>query len=143
MSRPTEARSRVRTRAFARTRTRARRQAGMSGSGWFIVIIIVMGAASVGMRLIPHYLQHDSINGLILSLLEQPDLAGMNGSKIRRELTQMMKLNNIRDFELRDKLEVQKGAGTLEMDFKYEVREHMFWNVDVVLSFEEHYEKVL
>lgn len=124
-------------------RTCARRQAGMSGSGWFMVIIIVMGAASVGMRLIPHYLQHDSINGLILALLEQPDLAGMNGSKIRRELTQMMKLNNIRDFDLRDKLEVQKGAGTLEMDFRYEVREHMFWNVDVVLSFEEHYEKVL
>ena len=120
-------------------RTCTRRQAGMSGSGWFMV----MGAVSVGMRLIPHYLQHDSINGLILALLEQPDLAGMNGSKIRRELTQMMKLNNIRDFDLRDKLEVQKGAGTLEMDFRYEVREHMFWNVDVVLSFEEHYEKVL
>jgi hypothetical protein len=102
-----------------------------------------MGAASIGMRLIPHYMQHDSIDGLIRDLLEQPDLAGMNGAKIRRELTQMMKINNIRDFDLRDKLEVQKGAGTLEMDFKYEVREHMFWNVDVVLSFEERYEKVL
>ena len=124
-------------------RARARRQAGMSGSGWFMVIIIVMGAASIGMRLIPHYMQHDSIDGLIRDLLEQPDLAGMNGVKIRRELTQMMKINNIRDFDLRDKLEVQKGAGTLEMDFKYEVREHMFWNVDVVLSFEERYEKVL
>lgn len=124
-------------------RARARRQAGMSGSGWFMVIIIVMGAASIGMRLIPHYMQHDSIDGLIRDLLEQPDLAGMNGAKIRRELTQMMKINNIRDFDLRDKLEVQKGAGTLEMDFKYEVREHMFWNVDVVLSFEERYEKVL
>ena len=124
-------------------RARARRQAGMSGSGWFMVIIIVMGAASIGMRLIPHYMQHDSIDGLIRDLVEQPDLAGMNGVKIRRELTQMMKINNIRDFDLRDKLEVQKGAGTLEMDFKYEVREHMFWNVDVVLSFEERYEKVL
>jgi hypothetical protein len=34
-------------------------------------------------------------------------------------------------------------AGVVKMDLFYEVREPLFWNVDVILTFEEHYEKVL
>ena len=112
-----------------------RHQRGMSGSGWFMIIILLFGAASVGLRLMPHYLDHNTIDGQILSLLENPSLRQMGPAGIHRELERMLKLNNIRDFETKDKLEIQKGAGTITMDFRYEVREPLFWNVDVVLTF--------
>ena len=118
-------------------------QRGMSGSGWFMIIILLFGAASVGLRLMPHYLDHGTIDGQILALLENPDLRDMGPNRIHRELERMLKLNNIREFETKDKLEIEKGAGTLRMDFRYEVREPLFWNIDVLLTFEEHYEKVL
>lgn len=120
-----------------------RHQQGLSGSGWFMVIILIFGAASVGLKVVPYYLDHNTIHGQILSLLENPELREMGPNRIHRELERMLRLNNIRDFDTKDKLEIQKGAGTLTMDFKYEVREKLFWNVDVVLTFEEHYEKVL
>ena len=124
-------------------RSATNRQRGMSGSGWFMTIVLVFGAASIALRLVPHYLQHGTVDGQILSLLDNPDLAGMNSRQVHRRLESMLKLNNIRDFEIEDKLEIERSAGNVKMDLVYEIREHLFWNVDVILTFEEHYEKVL
>lgn len=118
-------------------------QRGMSGSGWFMVILFVFGAASVGLRLIPHYTQHNTVDGQILSLLDKPEMSGMSNSEVHERLKSNLKLNNVRDFDTRDKLTIDMAAGVVKMDLFYEVREPLFWNVDVILTFEEHYEKVL
>lgn len=122
---------------------RPARQRGMSGSSWFMVIVLIFGAVSVGLRLIPHYTQHNTVDGQIRALLDRPEMVDMSRSQVHERLEKNLKLNNIRDFDTRDKLEIERAAGVVKMDLNYEVREHMFWNVDVILTFEEHYEKVL
>lgn len=122
---------------------RPARQRGMSGSGWFMVILMVFAAASVGLRLIPHYTQHSTVDGQIRSLLDKPEMARLSRGEVHDRLKSNLKLNNVRDFDTRDKLEIEMSSGVVKMDLFYEVREPMFWNVDVILTFEEHYEKVL
>ena len=119
------------------------RQAGMSGASWFMVIVLVFGAASIALRLLPHYLDHGSVDTEVRALLDSGEMASLTVSQVHRTLEQRLKLNNIRDFETKDKLEIDKGNGNVRMTLAYEVREHLFWNIDVVLSFEEQYEKVL
>lgn len=122
---------------------RPARQRGMSGSGWFLLIVVVLGSASVGLRLIPHYTQHSTVDGQIRALLDRPEMSGMGRNEVHERLKTNLKLNNVRDFDTRDKLTMEITAGVVKMDLFYEVREPLFWNVDVILTFEEHYEKVL
>ncbi|MEE4300940.1 MAG: DUF4845 domain-containing protein [Pseudomonadales bacterium] len=119
------------------------RQRGMSASGWFLVIALILGATSVGVRLVPHYLDHEIIDGQIRSLLENPGFVDMSRGQIHDRLKAALKRNNIREFDSREALEFEKRSGAVTMDLFYEVREPLFWNVDVILTFEEHYEKVL
>lgn len=119
------------------------RQRGMSASGWFLVIALILGATSVGVRLVPHYMDHKIIDGAILSMLESPSLNEMSRGQIYERLKAQLKRNNIREFEPGEAIEFEKKSNTVTMDLFYEVREPLFWNVDVILSFEEHYEKVL
>mgnify|MGYP005853917589 CR=1 FL=1 len=120
-----------------------RHQRGMSLSGWFLVVVLILSVASVGLSTVPAYLQHRTLDGLVQSLLERPDLGELSNAGLLDRLERSMKMNNIRDMEIEDMIELERGSGTLQIHLVYEVREHLFSNVDVVMSFEEHYEKII
>ena len=120
-----------------------RHQRGMSLSGWFLVVVLILSAASVGLAMVPAYLQHRTLDGLVQSLMERPDLGELSDARLLDRLERSMRMNNIRDMEIEDMLELERGSGTLQIHLVYEVREHLVGNVDVVMSFEEHYEKII
>ena len=120
-----------------------RHQRGMSMSGWFLVIVLILSASSLGLSTVPAYLDHRTLDGLVESLLERPDLGELSNARILDRLESSMKMNNLREMQIEDMVELERGTGTLKVHLVYEVREHLFSNVDVVMSFEEQYEKIL
>lgn len=120
-----------------------RHQRGMSLSGWFLVVVLILSAASVGLSMVPAYLAHRTLDGLVEAMMERPDVGELSDAKFLDRLERSMKMNNLRDMEIKDMIELERGSGTLQIHLVYEVREHLFANVDVVMSFEEHYEKIL
>lgn len=120
-----------------------RHQRGMSLSGWFLIFVLILSISSVGLSMVPAYLDHRTLDGLVEALLERPDVGDLSDAKLLDRLESSMKMNNLRDMEIEDMIELERGSGTLQIHLVYEVREPLFANVDVVMSFEEHYEKIL
>jgi hypothetical protein len=64
----------------------------------------------------------------------------MSRPEIREALEKRFKVNNIRDFKVSDVITVERLRDNTVLDLEYERREHLFLNVDVVLTFSEQYQ---
>lgn len=115
----------------------------MSFMGWFFVITMILAIASVGVRLFPIYLDHNTLDELIEAQMQEEGISRMTNKQFIDRLQTKLKRNNIRDFALKDMLEFERGSGALKVHLKYEMREHLFANVDIVMSFAQDYEKVI
>lgn len=120
-----------------------RRQRGMSFGGWLIVALLVFSAASVAIRLIPIYLDHRLLDSLISDLVATPEVAKMTSRQFREALRKDLRMNSIRNLELKDMLKFERLEGAVRVDLNYEVREPLVSNIDLILTFEEQYERVL
>lgn len=111
--------------------------------GWFLVIVAVLGVASMVIRFVPHYIDHRTIRGVIQDMVEDDRIARSNANEFRRTLGQRLQMNNIREFDIPEAVTVEARAGDLTVELAYEVREPLFGNADIVLTFEERFERVL
>ncbi|MCC5887352.1 MAG: DUF4845 domain-containing protein [Gammaproteobacteria bacterium] len=111
--------------------------------GWFIVIVIILGIASLVIRLAPHYIDHRTMRSILEDMVADDRIARENAAAFRRTFGERLQINNIRDFNVAEALTVEARAGTLTVDLSYEVREPLFGNADLILTFEESFERVL
>lgn len=111
--------------------------------GWFMIVAIVLGLASFVVRLAPHYIDHNTMTGLLEDMVADDRIARENAGAFKRTFLERLSLNNIRDFDADEALSVEARAGTLTVDLSYEVREPLFGNADIILTFEESFERVL
>ena len=111
--------------------------------GWFIVIAIILGIASFVVRLTPYYIDHGTMTGILEEMVADDRIARENAAAFKRTFAERLKINNIRDFNISDSLTVDARSGTLAVDLSYEVREPLFGNADLILTFEENFERVL
>lgn len=118
-----------------------KRQQGMSLLGWIIVLIVAGIFASVGIKLVPHYMNNKTLEKLITSV-EREKATGVqvrNPAELYAHIEKGMGVNNIRDLRARDIMEVRADGGMLHVHVNYEVREKFLKNIDLVVSFDKEY----
>jgi hypothetical protein len=49
-------------------------------------------------------------------------------------------INNLRDFKIRDIIEIERSRDGTVLKLSYERREHLFLNIDVVIKFNDRFE---
>ncbi|MFN3238542.1 MAG: DUF4845 domain-containing protein [Pseudomonadales bacterium] len=110
-------------------------QRGVGFAGWLVIILLLGGLLSVGTKLVPIYMNNNTISGLMDKLSEEPDVAMKSKGEIFKILTNRLKLNNIRDFKVEENMEVvrTKDGSTLVLD--YEARVPVVGNIDLIASF--------
>ncbi len=118
-------------------------QRGAGFIGWFMIIAIVLGIASYVIKLAPHYIDHRTMRGVLEEMVADDRLARGTAAQFRRAFQERLQINNIRDFDHSEALVVESRAGNLTVDFTYEIREQLFGNADIVLKFDERFERVL
>lgn len=121
------------------TSTGVRRQRGLSAIGSLAVLIAIVGAVILTLKLAPHYIDFYTMQTVIEGLPAN-DVRNMSRHNFDDMLKKRMKINNLRDFEIRDIISVDKSREGTVLEVKYERREHILFNVDVVLTFEKRYE---
>lgn len=114
-----------------------------SFAGWFMIIVIVLGIASFVVRLAPYYIDHATMRSILEEMVADDRIAVESASAFRHTFAERLSINNIRGFKVAEALTVEARSGTLTVDFLYEVREPLFGNADIVLTFEESFERVL
>ena len=109
---------------------------GLSSLGMIGVLILVAFSISLGLKIGPHYMNYRTIQTLLEDLRPE-DVKTSGRIQVMELLQKRFKINSLYDQKPDDviKYERLRGATTLTID--YEVREHLFGNVYVLLDFND------
>lgn len=113
---------------------------GLSLVSWLLIIVVVVVFGTAGMRMVPAYLEFTTITGLVENVLADAKVGLKSEGEIRSDLDKRFSINRIDSITAHD-LAIYKEAGRLNITVDYEVRENLFYNVDVVMVFNRDFVK--
>ena len=119
--------------------TAGRYQKGASVFGVVVVLLIIAAFVSVGLKVIPAYVDHNLVAGVAETLADSGRAADMTQTEIRQEISNTLRVNNIRDFDINSVTSTRVENPT-EISIVYERRIPLFTNIDIVISFDEKFE---
>ena len=117
----------------------ARSQQGLSILSWLVVLAVVAFLASTAFKMIPHYLDYKSMEKIITSVetdrIESIKTVGDFYSHVSKGMT----VNSIRDLDMQDALKVTQDGSQFIAVLKYEKREPLIGNLDLVTQFDKEF----
>ena len=120
--------------------TRPSQQRGMSMISWAVVLIVVAILGTAAFRMVPAYMEHNTISTTIRSQLQDGKSALMSAREIREGIGKRFTINQVNVIRV-DDLAIVKEGGVLTVSTDYEVREPMFYNVSIVMTFKDEFKK--
>jgi len=112
----------------------SRRIKGMLRLGLMSLLIAIGVGASLGLKIGPHYMNHQTIKELIADLTADEVKAGRPA--LMQTLRKRFKINALYDLEPEKIVEYKRERGTVSVRVDYEIREHLAGNVYVLLDFD-------
>jgi hypothetical protein len=88
---------------------------------------------------VPMYLEYAKVVSTLESLENEPGISQMGKPEIVKIIGRRFDVNDVRDVDPR-KVQISKERGQLLVGFKYERREHLIGNIDIVGVFDKHVE---
>lgn len=113
---------------------------GMSFLGWLVVIALVVIFGSAGMRIIPAYLEYNTVRTVIGSVLSDKQLPMMSEREVRDGIRKRFSVNTV-DSISADDIFIEKSARSVVIGVDYEVRGTLFGNIDMVVRFDRQFEE--
>ena len=110
------------------------KQKGMSVTGWIFVIAIGLFFVLLGIKMVPNYIEYNSVSNILESLKDDSSMANAQPREIRQTISKRFNINSIYDFDP-DNITIKKSKEGLKVTAEYEVREEVAGNVAVVMSF--------
>ena len=117
------------------------KQRGMSLTGWLVILILAGFFASIGFKILPHYMDNRALDKMIMAVDRNAGGASgvHNAGEFYSYASKNMQVNNIRNLAARDIMDVRVEGPDLFVHLKYEVREKILKNIDLVVSFDKEY----
>lgn len=116
----------------------AHSQKGLSLLGWMLALVLVAFIASVAFKIIPHYLDNNSLESVITSVETDPSLKIRTVGEYYSHVSKGLQINAI-DLNIKDTIKITQDRNTFVVNVKYERREPMIKNIDLVLNFDQEY----
>ena len=116
-----------------------RRQRGLSAMGGLALLVLIVSGITLTLKLAPHYIDFYTMTS-VLDGLPADDVRTMSRPALNEMLQKRFKINNLRDFEIRDIITLERSREGTVLEVRYERREHILFNVDVVITFEKRYD---
>ncbi|ATX77357.1 DUF4845 domain-containing protein [Reinekea forsetii] len=115
------------------------RQRGMSLWGVVFLTALVLFTGLLLVKMSGVYYDHQTLNKTIRNALAGQTATGFSESEFFDRVAKNMQINGIR-IDLKKELTYDKRQSPPVVVLNYEKREHLFLNVDVVMSFHQEYE---
>ncbi len=117
----------------------AHSQKGMSILSWLMVLALVAFFASAAFKVLPHYFDYMSMEKLITSV-ETDRAANIRSiNEFYSHVGKGMQVNSIRDLNLQDALKIKVENNEFKAHLKYEKREPLIQNIDLVVRFDKEF----
>ncbi|MDM9653121.1 DUF4845 domain-containing protein [Pseudomonas sp. NY15367] len=117
----------------------ARSQQGLSILGWLVVLAVVAFFASTAFKVLPHYLDYMSMEKIITSVETDKASDVRTVGEFYNHVSKGMQVNNIRDLNMRDAMQVKVENNEFLVHLKYEKREPLIENLDLVVNFDKEF----
>lgn len=111
------------------------KQRGLALGGWLLLVLAFGGIMSVGAKLAPLYMDHNTMSGVLDGMAEEDGLGNKRTHELVSLLEKRFKVNNVRDFKVKDHIEIKRTPNGTELVMVYEIRQPLIYNVDLVTSF--------
>jgi len=111
------------------------RQLGMSKWGWLFALLALAAALTLTLRVAPHYVDFEMVKG-VADRLADKNVNEMSREEILEHFKKQFRIEGFRT-PLKDILKIERERGRTTLNIEYEIREHLFYNVDVVLVFND------
>ena len=115
------------------------KQRGISVIGGLAGVVLIAASVTTALRIGPHYIDFSTIQSIMESL-PTGEVHKMDKGAIRELLRKRFRINNIREFEVRDILSIERTKVSTVVIIDYEVRDRLLFNADIVVMFEDQYE---
>ncbi len=118
-----------------------KRQAGMTGLGWLIVLALIGFFAMLAMKIGPIYMENYSVKSTLKSLESEPLITKKSPAEVRELIKRRFNINYVTVVK-KEQVKIKKSGGILKVNVAYEVREPLFGNLSVVVTFDDSVEIV-
>lgn len=112
----------------------AHRQQGMTAIGLLITFVILATAVTIGMRLVPVYMESFNVSSAVSKLESEARFERMSRRELQEALFRQFSIDGINSVERSD-VDFSDVSGGLEVVVAYERRIHLIGNLDAVASF--------
>ena len=116
------------------------RQRGASYLGYLFGVIALIAALKVVVAVWPVYWDDYIINKQIIEVLKTNDTS-ISPTQFSSKMDEQLSLNNIQNTKFNDIAKVSNDEGQIQVAKHYEVRRHLFLNIDLILSFEKSFDQ--
>ena len=113
-------------------------QQGLTLISWIFVLIIVAFCGIFAFRVIPMYAENVYVQNALKSLAEPGmKVSEMSDSEIKKKLSNFYSVNNVRSAGAQN-IVIDRKANSIIVKIDYEARSNLFYNIDIVMSFQNH-----
>lgn len=119
-----------------------RKQQGISFFGLAFLLAIIASIVSLGIKIIPPYIDFLTISGATLETIKQPRIGMQSNDIILEKIDRQMSINNLhlRDYE-KDAITITKKDSKLIADIDYTLSEPVFKSDEFDISLSLHFRK--
>lgn len=114
-------------------------QKGMSVLGWMTMLALVAFLASAVFKMVPHYLDYSALQKAITSVETDKAADIRTVPEFYGRIGKAMEVNAIRDLKLDEILTVVIEDNEFRAHLKYEAREPLIENLDLVARFDKEF----
>jgi len=113
-------------------------QRGLTMISWIFVLAILAFCGMFAFRVVPMYAENVYVVNALKSLA-QPGMQinEMSDSEIKKQIQNFYTINNVRS-EGPQHIVIDRKNKSLLISIDYENRTNLFWNIDVITSFQNH-----
>lgn len=111
------------------------RQSGIGITGWMVLILLFGGGLTIGLKLFPVYSDHNTMAGILDGMAAEKGMAAKRNIDIQNIVEQRFKINNIRDFNLKENLKVARDRDGVVVTIDYQVKMPLVHNLELLASF--------
>ncbi len=115
---------------------RLKRARGMGTMGMILMLVLVAMGISFGLKIGPHYMNFRTMQTLLAALTEE-EVKTASRAQVMALLLKRFKINSLYDEDPEKIIKFTRERGAVSLAIDYEVREHLFANVYVLLDFDE------
>ena len=114
-----------------------KKQQGLGYTGYLLIMSVAIFMGMFAFKVGPNYFEHWTVEKVVEDLAEQPDVLKQPKSQVYAHINRAYRQNNLWDLKAEETVKLTRDAkrGYI-IEVKYEKRDQLFHNIDVVTSFD-------